>query len=285
MDDEKKPLCPICLQFLPYKNPYVLKKCGHTICFECIQKLEKRLCPHCRKPFELPEDIVPNYVLLDLFEAKLDREFINSYLDGNSLHIEGLNLENIDPVKALIYFRLAASKNNMASLVKIGMFYEKGLGGLEQDLQKAFTYYLETAENGYYLAYFDTARCYENGIGTEKNEYLAFYYYRLGAQEIEHDMSNLLRYHTARCYENGIGVKKNERQAFRYYRMGAKKNEYDLSELLQYHAARCCENGIGTVQDISRALKYYNLSARNGFEKSKRRLQYFSKIIAKIQWV
>lgn len=40
--------CTVCFEPL---NPLVLP-CGHTVCFDCVPKLKKDICPMCRKTFK-----------------------------------------------------------------------------------------------------------------------------------------------------------------------------------------------------------------------------------------
>jgi hypothetical protein len=40
--------CPVCLE----ENNPLLYPCGHTVCFECTNKLIKEECPTCREPFK-----------------------------------------------------------------------------------------------------------------------------------------------------------------------------------------------------------------------------------------
>ncbi|EFO96946.1 hypothetical protein CRE_19491 [Caenorhabditis remanei] len=69
--------CNICT--LPYTTttviPRMLVGCGHTVCEECIQKFPRQdiqcvLCPFCRKPTSLPDNLpnrLPkNYAILDI---------------------------------------------------------------------------------------------------------------------------------------------------------------------------------------------------------------------------
>ncbi|KAF1763086.1 hypothetical protein GCK72_011351 [Caenorhabditis remanei] len=69
--------CNICmLRYTPTTViPRMLVGCGHTVCQECIQKIPRQdilsvLCPFCRKPTSLPDNLpnrLPkNYAILDI---------------------------------------------------------------------------------------------------------------------------------------------------------------------------------------------------------------------------
>ena len=60
--------CPVCLeQFSDQVNiPFIIKTCGHTFCKLCLDILEdKGLCPICKTNYT-NEDIIRNYIVLDL---------------------------------------------------------------------------------------------------------------------------------------------------------------------------------------------------------------------------
>lgn len=59
--------CPVCLE--TFKDPHILRECGHTFCKPCIQALQSSSnlrqgtrCPTCRAPFRL-NNILPNYAV------------------------------------------------------------------------------------------------------------------------------------------------------------------------------------------------------------------------------
>lgn len=45
---ERSNECTVCIE---EKNPLILP-CGHTVCFDCVPKLKKDICPMCRKTFK-----------------------------------------------------------------------------------------------------------------------------------------------------------------------------------------------------------------------------------------
>ena len=45
---ERNNECTVCFEEI---NPLVIP-CGHTVCFDCVRKLKKDICPMCRKAFK-----------------------------------------------------------------------------------------------------------------------------------------------------------------------------------------------------------------------------------------
>ncbi|KAF0529897.1 calmodulin-dependent protein kinase [Gigaspora margarita] len=58
---------------------------------------------------------------------------------------------------------------------------------------------------------------YQNGIGVEKDEHKAFFYYQKSADMGDAQGTRGVGY----CYQNGIGVEKDEHKAFIYYQKAA----------------------------------------------------------------
>ncbi|XP_052121335.1 uncharacterized protein LOC113206347 isoform X2 [Frankliniella occidentalis] len=67
--------CNIC--FEPFDQGGHLPKaipCGHTVCLQCLQRLQNRKCPTCQQVFQAPLSQIPNnYTVLQLLQARSDR--------------------------------------------------------------------------------------------------------------------------------------------------------------------------------------------------------------------
>lgn len=82
--------CGIC--FEPFNNeknkPYAMVPCIHTLCYSCIQKLIKKVCPCCKKNFD---SYSPNWILIDMIQEslkeKLKSEVLNYIESYNDLKI------------------------------------------------------------------------------------------------------------------------------------------------------------------------------------------------------
>ncbi len=107
------------------------------------------------------------------------------------------------------------------------------------------------AEAQYLLAY-----CLYYGIGFEKNEADAYYWFDLAAVEGEKHA----QYYAGLCYRDGIGTQTDEEAAFYYIREAAEQELMDA----QYELAHYYENGIGTEQNTEKAIYWYTKAANAG---------------------
>lgn len=75
--------CPICIELLKFP---VSLQCGHTMCLECGEKLDKKICPICRCPIRglLKKNVVMDALMAkmfgDVYKKKCDeRKYIKIY--------------------------------------------------------------------------------------------------------------------------------------------------------------------------------------------------------------
>src|SRR6266511_6460200 len=83
--------------------------------------------------------------------------------------------------------------------------------GTENDLDQ------KAAENGDKFAQYNLGRCYELGIGVEKDEFKAFEHYRKSVENGYDKAQNILTF----LYENGSGTEKNLEKAIYWYNKAA----------------------------------------------------------------
>ncbi|RHZ71733.1 hypothetical protein Glove_255g13 [Diversispora epigaea] len=133
-----------------------------------------------------------------------------------------------------------------------------------------FQWYLKSAEEGDSDAQFNLGCCYENGIGTIKDEGKAFQWYLKSAER-----GNFMgRYNLGCCYRNGIGTTKDEKKASHWYMKSAEDEEKAFQwylksaegkdSIVQYQLGNCYRNGIGTIKDEEKAFQSYLKSAEGG---------------------
>lgn len=82
-----------------------------------------------------------------------------------------------DEEQAVIYYRRGAKKGNAHAMYVLHQFYRDGLGGLEQDDDKAFELCSQAAELGDVDAIGDMGYCYEDGIGVDQDYAKALEWY------------------------------------------------------------------------------------------------------------
>ncbi len=104
----------------------------------------------------------------------------------------------------------------------LGWSYETGENGHLKDSVKAFSYYQQAFKNDKVFAAYDLGRCYEYGIGIEKDHKKAFELYNLCAADtssLYKLISDYGKVALGHCYYEGIGVEKDHNKAIEYWLM------------------------------------------------------------------
>ena len=99
---------------------------------------------------------------------------------------------------------------------KLGDCYQYGLG-VTQDYNKAFGWYLKSANNGNAEGQNKLGYCYIKGFGTDKNSRKAFELFLKSANNGHAQSQNNL----GNCYLNGIGTDKNFVKPFKWFTKSA----------------------------------------------------------------
>lgn len=87
-----------------------------------------------------------------------------------------------DPSAAIAVWRALAAKGNARALNALGWLHWWGNGtryGVGKDARRAFELCRASADGGYFVGQENVADCYDHGIGTEVNYYLAAKYYAM----------------------------------------------------------------------------------------------------------
>src|SRR5690606_38554008 len=121
-----------------------------------------------------------------------------------------------DYKKAYDEWIVLARKNDPAAMRNIGHLYRRGLG-VEQDYQKAMTWYKRAATLGLDRAQANVAGMYLAGEGVEQDYAQAANWFAQAAQQ-GHVIS---QYNLALLLENGLGVRKDERMALGWFAIAA----------------------------------------------------------------
>ena len=134
--------------------------------------------------------------------------------------------------------------------------------GTEQNYEKAFEWFLKSAQEGNKFAQYSLANLYYYGNGAEKNLKEAFGWYVRSAKQGQPYAS----YAVAQMYSKGEYVEQNEEAAQEYFSQalsGFLKLEADgqADDNLFYKIGVMYKNGLGTEADIDKALEYFKRSA------------------------
>ena len=118
---------------------------------------------------------------------------------------------------------------------------------------EAFTRFNEASALGYPDAIYNTAVCYMNGYGVERDTVEGFRRFRRAANT-GHDKA---LYNLATCYLTGIGTPPSDSLAFEFYNRAGKAGYPKALTIL----GDCYLTGRGTAQDSTTAYEYYNRAA------------------------
>ena len=144
---------------------------------------------------------------------------------------------------------------------RIGKMHCYGLG-TEQDYEKAFEWFLKSAQEGNKFAQYSLANLYYYGNGVEKDLSQAFLWYQKSASQGQPYAS----YAVAQMYSKGEYVAENKETAQRYYKAALSgflelESKDQADDNLFYKIGVMYKNGLGTEADISKAIDYFKRSA------------------------
>lgn len=161
---------------------------------------------------------------------------------------------------------------------RIGKMHCYGLG-TQQDYEKAFEWFLKSAQEGNRFAQYSLGNQYYYGNGTDKDLSQAFQWYMKSAEQGQ----PYAAYAAAQMYNKGEYVFKDESQAQEYYKQALagfleleSKNQAD--DNLFYKIGIMYKNGLGTQKDMLKAIEYFKHSAELNNTNAKRTiaLEYLS---------
>ena len=134
--------------------------------------------------------------------------------------------------------------------------------GTEQDYEKAFEWFLKSAQEGNKFAQYSLANLYYYGNGVEKDLSQAFLWYRKSSEQGQ----PYAPYAVAQMYDKGEYVSQSEETAQRYYKVALSgflelESKDQADDNLFYKIGVMYKNGLGTEADISKAIDYFKRSA------------------------
>lgn len=146
---------------------------------------------------------------------------------------------------------------------RIGKMHCYGLG-TEQDYEKAFEWFLKSAQEGNKFAQYSLANLYYYGNGVEKDLSQAFLWYRKSSEQGQ----PYTPYAVAQMYDKGEYVSQSEETAQRYYKVALSgflelESKGQADDNLYYKLGAMYKKGLGTEIDIPKAIEYFEKSAEN----------------------
>ncbi len=146
---------------------------------------------------------------------------------------------------------------------RIGKMHCYGLG-TEQDYEKAFEWFLKSAQEGNKFAQYSLANLYYYGNGVEKDLSQAFLWYRKSSEKGQ----PYAPYAVAQMYDKGEYISQSEETAQRYYKVALSgflelESKGQADDNLYYKLGAMYKKGLGTEIDIPKAIEYFEKSAEN----------------------
>ena len=201
------------------------------------------------------------------------KNYFRSRLKLYKISLKYENYENSDFKKVIVqnlaWFLDEINQESDDSFNDLGDIYRIGLG-VSVDNQKAFNYYLKSAENNNPIGLLSVGYCYENGIGIKKDEKEAVEYYRESSQR---GNANALR-NLGLCYKYGIGVNINNKKSINYFKEAAEMGH----TVSQYNLAWIYHKGEGVDTDIDLALQWYKKCVDKGVPGVKKLIKEIEKV-------
>ena len=153
------------------------------------------------------------------------------------------------------YLKKAEELNSVSALNTIGLCYLSGKNPQkEKNIQKAIEYFEKASQKEYIYAYNNLGKIYE-----EKKDYKkAFHYYLLSANNEESWGCNKV----GEFYRQGLGIEKDESKAFYYYNLGVEspiKNLYpwNIYNLVNYYY-RFGNPNLGIEKNLNKCIELLN---------------------------
>ncbi len=128
----------------------------------------------------------------------------------------------------------------------------------EADFPRAFELFKESAEKGYGESYFWLARCYDGGLGCDKDDRQAVYWYK---KAVEYDDDPYAAADLGEKYLFGEGITEDKNKAYQLFKKSASK---DVAKG-QFWLGWCSINGEGCEENPNRAYQNFHLAVKNGY--------------------
>ena len=181
------------------------------------------------------------------------------------------NIGDNDYEMAFNLFNKAMELGNIASINSIGLFYLYGVYPVEKDINTAIKYFNKAIGYDYAYAYNNMGKIYEDRLNYEK----AFEYYVKSADLGESWACNKI----GEYYRLGIGVKKNMELSFNYYNMGMDAhinylcyyNHYNLGKYFYFNG----NPDINVEKDVDKAIKLLDMAGDSGIMEANTLLLYY----------
>jgi len=127
---------------------------------------------------------------------------------------------------AVKWYQLGADAGDPACLVALSQYFAKGAGGLEQDLERAFSLNLKAANMNYSKAQHNLGVLFMNGHGCQKDFTKAAEWFRKAADKgFSPSQMNL-----GNMYKKGLGVNQSKKEAEYWHNKAIQTDEEEITK-------------------------------------------------------
>ena len=158
-----------------------------------------------------------------------------------------------------------AEQGDAAAEATLAFMYAKGIG-TEKNEEQAVYWYQKAAEQGHLNSQFNLGVIYAKGRGVEQDYARAFMWYQKAAEQGDVTAQATV----AMMLMKGIGTDKNYKEAFNWYHSAAEKGH--LNSMFQL--GEMYGKGIGTHIDPEQAFHWYHKAAEDGHVNAQMNLGY-----------
>jgi uncharacterized protein len=201
-------------------------------------------------------------ILFFLISTEVASQSAEQPVDSAMLYLTG-TFRKYDPQKAFSIFMQRAQNGDAKAMNAIGMQYAKGLG-VDSSFSSASLWFLNAANNGYSKAWVNLGMLYKR-LGCDSINYsIACSYFDSALLKNEPSAFFAKGY----MHYKGLGCQQSYTEALRLFRQGV---EYQRSECM-YFVGLSFKHGYGVTPNSDSATFYIDKAARLGYNQANREL-------------
>ncbi len=165
-----------------------------------------------------------------------------------------------------------AFQGNPEAQHDIGFIYTAGIGGVDQNFDRAGFWFRESADAGVARAQFNLGALYQQGLGKKRDLKRALYWYREAAKL----GNSAAQYNLGIAYIEAIGTNYDPHLAAAFFERAANNGDIEAG----YHLGTIYEGGLLGEVKLDEALLWYKISADQGVIHAQTAIE---KLIKKLQ--
>jgi len=208
--------------------------------------------------------IYDNPMFYNLVAAASGDKSSQDFLEKQELGFSKGYVTDQDVSKAFEWYLDRANKGDAYGQFVVGYMYSHGLG-VEKNSQKAIEWLEKSRMNGFKKGNYQLAYMYMYADPSLRDYKKAFSLCQDLAEQKDRDGEMALGY----MYEMGYGVQKDYKTALELYKRSAKQGHI----VAQFNLANAYHKGRGTPVNLQKAKYWYSMAAEQGYISAEQRLQ------------